>query len=232
MKRGVVVDADWGLNGEDEKNLWEEWAVDNKNDSQNVLPDQFDTKDLENEEAGMEEEKRQIWDEDRNEEVDKRMANQLKIITSMQESASRVMGQETMKRVGVAKKKVAVFAKPQIPGISQMTRGQVNEMCWAISHLVPEKELAIKKGQLKLKKNAAEEIKRSFWFKYTKVMRSVDKTSVTIPLSTFSPGALQGVWERAIAHKCVKLSKEVFTLSRDKMKLSTSKANRKDDRIY
>ena len=27
-----IVDANWGLNGEDEKSLWEEWEVDKKDD--------------------------------------------------------------------------------------------------------------------------------------------------------------------------------------------------------
>ena len=92
--------------------------------------------------------------------------------------------------------------------------------------------MAIKNGQLKLKENVSGEITRSFWSKYTKVVRSMDKRSDITPLSTFSPGALQRVWESAIAHKCVKLSKEVFNLNSHKKKLGTSKANMLDARIY
>ena len=31
MERGIV-DANWGLNGEDEENLWDEWKVDSSDD--------------------------------------------------------------------------------------------------------------------------------------------------------------------------------------------------------
>ena len=97
-----------------------------------------------------------------------------------------------------------------------MTRGQVNEMCWAIQHFVPEK---------------TGEITRSFWLKYMKVTRMVDKRSDVIPLSTFSPGALQRAWEKTIARKCIKLSKEVHRLNKKRKKLEVTEANKEKLKI-
>lgn len=99
-----------------------------------------------------------------------------------------------------------------------MTRGQVNEMCWAIQHFVHEKTLP---GQ----------ITRSFWLKYMKATRMVDKRSEVIPLSTFSPGALQSVWEKTIARKCIKLSKEVHWLNKKRKKLEVTEANKEKLKI-
>ena len=105
-----------------------------------------------------------------------------------------------------------------------MTRGQVNEMCWAIRHIVPKKEVGKKQSQLTSEKTR--EITSGFWLKYMKAMRVVDKGSAVTPLSTFSPGALQRVWEKKIAPKCTKLSKEVYGLNFYRMKLEVGKANK------
>ena len=88
-----------------------------------------------------------------------------------------------------------MFAKPG-PGITDMTRAQVNEMCWAVKHLLPEEEVN-RKGATQ--KNLKGKIKPTFWFKYTKVMRGMDKRAKVIPLSRYSPGALQKLWEEVVA---------------------------------
>ena len=96
-------------------------------------------------------------------------------------------------------------------------------MCWAVRHLIPEKELAGKGGHVKTEKL---EIKRRFWFKYTKVMRTMDKKSEVTPLSNLSPGALQRMWENKIAPNWPKLTKEVYNLNKEKRTLDVVKANK------
>ena len=96
-------------------------------------------------------------------------------------------------------------------------------MCWAIRHLIPEKELATKGGHVETEKW---EIKRRFWFKYTKTMRMMDKKSEVTPLSNLSPGALQRLWENKVAPNCLKLTKEVYNLNKKKRKLDVVKANK------
>ena len=56
-------------------------------------------------------------------------------------------------------------------------------------------------------------------------------TQFVIPLSTFSPGALQSVWEKTIARKCIKLSKEVHWLNKKRKKLEVTEANKEKLKI-
>ena len=66
--------------------------------------------------------------------------------------------------------KVHTFVKPRIGGVSKMTRAQVNEMCWVVRHHIPKKPVSSKYFNKR-------EINHSFWLKYAKSMRVVDKGS-------------------------------------------------------
>ena len=123
---------------------------------------------------------------------------------------------------------MVVFAKPLLPGIS-MTRGQTNEMLWAVQHLLPEKEVMKKRATQREMKG---KIKTRFWFLYSRAMKGIDKRAEVIPLSRYSPGALQKVWEETVGPNSLKLAKEVHSMNRGQMKLlDVQAANMKDDRI-
>ena len=122
-----------------------------------------------------------------------------------------------------------VFAKPVVPGLSKMTRAQTNEMLWAVRHLLPEKEVIKKHPTQKEMKG---KIKARFWFLYSLAMRGVDKRAEVFPLSRYSPGALQKMWEETVGPKSLKLAKEVYQMNRRKIKLlDVRSANMPDERI-
>ena len=107
-----------------------------------------------------------------------------------------------------------------------MTRAQVNEMCWVVRHHIPKKPVSSKYFH-----PMKREINNSFWLKYVKSMRVVDKGSNVTQLNSLSPGALQKMWEKIVAPNIVKLSKEVFILDREKKKLDTRRANQEKFKI-
>lgn len=119
--------------------------------------------------------------------------------------------------------------KPGLPGLSKITRGQTNEMLWSLRHLLPGKEVR-KKHDTQI--NLKGKVNTSFWFSYSKVMKRMDKTAEVIPLSRFSPGAIQKVWEQYVAPNCRELAKEVHDMDRGGLKLlTTGAANMGDQRI-
>lgn len=107
-----------------------------------------------------------------------------------------------------------------------MTRAQVNEMCWVVRHHIPKMPVSSKYFN-----PMKREINHSFWLKYAKSMRVVDKGSNVTQLNSLSPGALQQMWEKIVAPNVVKLSKEVFILDREKKKLDTRRANQEKFKI-
>ena len=125
--------------------------------------------------------------------------------------------------------KVAVFPKPLLPAFSKMTRGQTNEMLWAVRHLLPQKEV-IKKSSTQ--KDMRGKIKPSFWVRYTKATRGIDKRAEVFPLSRCSPGGLQKMWEETIGPNSLKLAKEVHSMNiGEKKLLDVRTANMEDERI-
>ena len=125
--------------------------------------------------------------------------------------------------------KVDVFYKPRHPGIKEITRAQTNEMIWATKHLLPEKEVNMKGA---IQKDLRGKVKNDFWFRYTKIMRGVDKRAKVVPLSRYSPGALQKLWQETIAPNSLMLAKEVHSMNRGEMKLlDVAAANKTEDRI-
>ena len=122
-----------------------------------------------------------------------------------------------------------MFAKPRHPGITEITRAQTNEMIWATKHLLPEEEVK-RKGAIQ--KDLREQVKIDFWLRYTKVMRGVDRRAKVVPLSRYSPGALQKLWQETIAPNSLMLAKEVHSMNRGEMKLlDVATANKTEDRI-
>ena len=111
-----------------------------------------------------------------------------------------------------------------------MTRGQTNEMVWAVRHLLPEQEVLRNDAT---QKYLGSKIDGNYWLRYSLAMRGMDKQAEVVPLSRFSPGGLQKVWEDSVAPIYVKLAKEVYDLNRGKMKmLTTEAANEEDQRIH
>ena len=221
------MDANWGLNGEDSTALWQKWEMDNEEgdllateggEDGNSGPPRMKEGDVDANWGLNGEDSTALWQKW---EMDNKEGDRL--ATEGGEDGNS--GPPRMKEVLIKVSDPFVFAKPQLPGISNMmTRGQVNEMCWAIRHIVPKKEVGKKQSQLTSEKTR--EITSGFWLKYMKAMRVVDKGSAVTPLSTFSPGALQRVWEKKIAPKCTKLSTEVYGLNFYRMKLEVGKANK------
>ena len=133
-----------------------------------------------------------------------------------------------------------MFAKPHLPGLSEMTHGQTNEMIWAVRHLVPLKEVikkhntpgSLEKAQKSIQKEAEGKIQRRFWFLYSKATRGIDKRAEVTPLSRYSPAALQKKWEENVGPNSLKLAKEVHGMDKKRRKmLSVTDANKKDQRI-
>ena len=115
-----------------------------------------------------------------------------------------------------------------------MTRGQTNEMLWAIRHLLPHSEVMDKRTR---QRDMTGKIKPEFWVRYAKAMRGVDKRAQVIPLSIYSPGFLQKVWDKSVAPNSLKLAREVHRMDvhrmdrRHKKLLDIETANKKDSRI-
>ena len=110
-----------------------------------------------------------------------------------------------------------------------MTRGQTNEMLWAVRHLLPEKEVFKKSATQKDMKG---KIKTRFWFLYSQAMRGIDKRAEAVPLSKYSPGALQKIWEETVGPNSLELAKEVHMMNKGKMRLLDARtANMIDQRI-
>ena len=125
--------------------------------------------------------------------------------------------------------KVDIFAKPLLPGLSSMTRGQTNEMLWAVRHLIPQSEVINKHNR---QRDMTGQIETGFWLRYAKAMRGLDKRAQVIPLSINSPGALQKIWDETVAPNSLALAKEVHFMDRRKQKLlDVVDANKTDSRI-
>ena len=88
-----------------------------------------------------------------------------------------------------------------------MTRAQVNEMCWVVRHHIPKKPVSSKYFNKR-------EINHSFWLKYAKSMRVVDKGSNVTQLNSLSPGALQQMREKIVAPNVVKPRRSSFWTGR------------------
>ena len=119
-----------------------------------------------------------------------------------------------------------MFAKPQHPGVSHISRGQLNEMAWALRHVIPTEATA------KEQKEMSTEIKPSFWLRYSRAMKGIDNNGEVMPLSNFSPGALQKIFEEKVLPSFRNVSKEVAKLNKKKMKLSPAEADMADTRLY
>ena len=64
-------------------------------------------------------------------------------------------------------------------------------------------------------------------------MKGIDKRAEVFPLSRYSPGAVQKIWNDIVGPKSLKLAKEVHSMNREKMKLLDVRAtNEKDKRIF
>ena len=110
-----------------------------------------------------------------------------------------------------------------------LTRGQTNEMAWASRHLLPEVKCHRPAKQTDLKGR----MKTQYWHQYCRAMRGIDKRTDIIPLSRFSPGALQKIWEETVAPTSFKLAKEVYKMNKGMLNLlDVVTANSIDERIY
>ena len=122
-----------------------------------------------------------------------------------------------------------MFTKPLLRGSSKMTRGQVNEMLWAVRHQLPQSEVM---NQRSRQRDMTGKIKPEFWVRYAKAMRGVDKRAQVIPLSIYSPGFLQKIWDESVAPNSLKLAREVHRMDRRYKKLlDIETANKNDSRI-
>ena len=82
------------------------------------------------------------------------------------------------------------------------------------------------------KQEMSREIKPSFWLRYMRAMKGMDKKGDVTPLSTFSPGALQKMFEEKVLPNFEKVSKEVRSLNKKKRKLLPSEADMADNSMH